>query len=166
MNHESRITNHEDRKLKLAAVWSFGLAALILALLAFTGCVSSGEPRPTNEARVASVVKVAAFVGTTEYLRDHPERRDKFELARDELRLLAADPALDMAKILAIAQRLPVKEMRDERVVLYVGAATLVLEEFGQGAWDLDRVQYLRPVALAMADGIDLAITTSSAPSN
>lgn len=130
-------------------------ASLLLCALAlnFPGCATA----PQTTARIASAGKVAAYVGTAEFLRAHPEARIGFEAARDSLRVLETSGHVDLAMLLAIVNRLPVKELRSERALIIVTAATILITDFG-GALPLEQLDNLKPVARAIREGIELGL--------
>lgn len=119
----------------------------------FTGCATS----PQTSQRIQSAAKIAAYVGGAEYLRAHPETRPAFTLARDELLTLSAAETLDFATLLAVVNRLPVKNLSNERTQMIVTVATITLSEYGE-ALPVDRLKELQPLAGALAAGLTLAL--------
>lgn len=131
---------------------------LSVALLLSPGCASLNNP--TTAQRVQSAAKIAAYVGTTEYVRAHPETKPAFVIARDELRVLATAEALDFATLLAVINKLPVKEIKNERATMVITVAGLLLSDYA-GSLPVDRLATLQPVAAAIASGIDLGLNPS-----
>lgn len=130
------------------------LSLSLVAVLFLTGCAST---TPQTSARVAKVAKLAAYIGTAEYLKAYPVSRPAFEVAHVELSNMAASPGIDMAQLLAVVQRLPVKNIQNDRVSMYITSSAIILSEFGDKL-PLDRLAELQPVAQAIADGIGLGL--------
>lgn len=135
-------------------IQALSLLTLLLALALFTGCSTT-----TDNQRLASAVKMAAYIGTSEYLLAHPESRPKFEAAERELFAMAGGESLDAVSLLAIAQRLPVKELKSERAAIYVTAAAVLISDYG-ATIPADQLGELKPIATAMGQGIQLALGT------
>jgi hypothetical protein len=121
------------------------------AMLA-TGCASIGR----NSSLVTSV-KVAAYTGTAVGLADHPEWRRGFEEAHADLALIEQAEVIDFVFVLAVVQRLPVKELKSDKAAILITAATILLSDYG-GSLPLDRLEELRPVVKAMREGIGLGL--------
>lgn len=121
----------------------------------FTGCTTIGSGPDLG--RIQKAAKLAAYIGATEYMRAYPVSRPGFVLAQTELAELAKSDGLDMAKLLAIVNRLPVKNINNERVQMYITSTAIILSEFGDKL-PLDRLAELQPVAQAIADGLALAL--------
>jgi len=130
------------------------LTILALAVL-LTGCTTT-SPQTVN--RVSSAAKLAAYIGATEYMRAYPVSRPAFELAQQELTRLSVAPSFDMADLLVIVNRLPVKNIKSERVQMYVTSSAILLQDFA-GKLPVDRLAELKPLAGALADGLTLALT-------
>lgn len=137
-----------------------GLLLLAVAVITpLTGCVS-GRVEP----RVISATKVAAYVGTSEYLRQVKEKNPdqlpgvlaKFDEAVAQLQAFEATENVDAATLVAIAQQFPIKELQSEQAAIYVTAATIVLEDFAEQI-AIEKIAELKPVAAAMRQGIQLA---------
>jgi len=138
------------------------IGALFLCAFAifFAGCASTPQ---ADAQRIQSAAKVAAFVGSSEYLRSHPETRAGFVLARDELLVIENSEHVDLTTLLAIVNRLPVKELKSDRATLIVTAATMLLSDYA-GSLPIERLDELKPVAKAIREGIDLALGPPSPP--
>lgn len=117
------------------------------------GCASN----PTTQKSIISTARVAAFVGTSEALVQHPEWQPKFELAAAQLATLEASTNLDAATLLAIAQQLPVKELKSDQARIYITAATLLISDYAS-AVPLEKIGELKPVAAAIREGITMAL--------
>lgn len=131
------------------------LACLLAAGLICTGCATVS---PTALQRIATTTKLAAYVGTSEYLTQHPEAADKFVLAANELDRLANATTFDWVDVMAVVHRLPVKELQSPRARLAITVATIVLEEYGAAPVSLDQLNQWRPVVAALRDGIRLGL--------
>jgi len=96
-------------------------------------------------------------VGATEYMRIHPETRPAFTLAKKELLTLSQAENLDWVTLLAVVNRLPVKQLENERAKMLITVATITLSDYA-GALPLDRLKELQPLAGALAEGLTLAL--------
>lgn len=137
------------------------LIGLLAMLAAFTGCKSF---TPADSARIASVSKQAATIGTREVLTAHPSYRAEFQEAADELHALASSPTIGVSDLLAIAQRLPVKELKSDTARLSFEGATLFISAIDVPELSADRVAQLQPIAQAIADGIIAGMPSVPAP--
>lgn len=142
-----------NSKIKITkSLFLLGAASLLCAMaLNFTGCHTL---TPADSARIATASKQAATIGTTEILKAHPEWRPQFQLAADELRQLASAPSIGVNDLLAIAQRLPVKELKSDTARLSFEGATLLISVIDVPTLPADRIAQLQPIAQAIADGI------------
>jgi hypothetical protein len=131
--------------------FALSLLASALCLLAI-GCQTTSETQ-----QLATATKMAAYIGTSEYLLAHPEARPKFEAAERELFALESAETIDAITILAIAQRLPVKELKSERAAIYVTAATVLLSDYG-ATIPVDQINELKPIVRAMREGVALGL--------
>ena len=125
-----------------------------------TGTGAPGAPAVDDKAVLASV-KLAAFVGTAEALRQQPEWRPAFLTASDAMLLLQQKDAIGLGDIYGILQQLPIKELKSDRAILYINAASIVLEEYDTGKVDISKVDKLRPVIKAINEGLELGLKTS-----
>jgi hypothetical protein len=125
---------------------------LVLVLVLGPGCATTSETQ-----QLATATKMAAYIGTSEYLLAHPEARPKFEAAERELFALESAETIDAITILAIAQRLPVKELKSERAAIYVTAATVLLSDYGATV-PVDQLDNLKPIVRAMREGVALGL--------
>jgi len=80
------------------------LTAALFISASLLGCKTTNSQQST--------IKLAAYVGTSEALLQHPEWKPKFEIAASDLYTLESSTNIDAASILAIASRLPVKELK------------------------------------------------------
>ncbi len=128
-------------------------SVLALSALTFTGCQTTA---PVAQ-RIQTAAKLAAYVGTKEYLRVHPEQRAGFVLARDLLVQIETSPTVDLPTLLAVVNKLPVKELKTERAQLIVSSATLLLSDYA-GQLPLEKLNELKPVAASIREGIELAL--------
>lgn len=131
------------------------LSAFLGCLLLFTACSTTGSAPDLT--RIKTSAKLAAYVGSSEYLRARPETRPGFVLALEALKEIEAAPTVDLTMLLAVVNRLPTKDLRSERAQMLITSATILLSDFG-GALPLERMAELRPVATAIREGIELAL--------
>jgi len=125
------------------------LTAALFISASLLGCKTTNSQQST--------IKLAAYVGTSEALLQHPEWKPKFEIAASDLYTLESSTNIDAASILAIASRLPVKELKSDRARIYVTAATLLISDYA-GTVPLEQIAELKPVATAIREGIELAL--------
>jgi len=152
------------RKILSALLSVTLLTTPVLVLPLLTGCASLGDGLSgSNAQRINTSVKLAAYLGTQAYLTKNPQTRPAFVLASGELRALAVADNIDAVSLLAIVNRLPVKQLESPQSKVIVTAATIILSDFA-GELQLDQLKQLQPVALAMADGIDLGLGTGTTP--
>lgn len=136
-------------KPKICSLLTVGVC--LLGLLAQPACTTTGQP---DVGRIARVAKQAATIGTTEVLTAHPEWLPQFQLAEKELRQLAASPTLSLDDLLAIIQRLPVKELKSQEARLSFEGATLLISAIDVPDLPADRLAQLQPIVLAISDGL------------
>jgi hypothetical protein len=143
-------------KLFTSIVLSLGL---VLAPFVLTGCKTTDNPeqQEKNIKRIASACKVAAYIGSSAYLAKHPENKGKFELAKNSLATLEGSETLDFTVLLAIVKQLPVEELKSPEATIAITSATLILSDYA-GELPLDRINELKPVVVAIREGIDLAL--------
>jgi hypothetical protein len=154
-----------------ALLLSLATSALLVTALAVScvGCKTVTDPATgethsaPDTAKIASLVKVAAYVGTSEGLRVHPEWREGFTAAADSLMLLETADTLDLADIMAIVDKLPVKQLKSEKAVLLITSGTILLQELGGDILPLDASQ-LQPLAKALREGVQLGLGQTPPP--
>lgn len=132
------------------------LATILICIIpiGFTGCAN-----PKG-------VKVAAYLGTSLALTEHPEWKPGFQLAYDELGVLENADTIGIAEVLTILNKLPVKELKSPQAIIVITATTILIQELG--ANDLTEVQTakLKPVVRDIRAGIKLALDNSFADYN
>lgn len=144
-----------------------GLFLVLALFLGFTGCATHPAAPGTPPSGVAdnravlAAVKLAAFVGTSEALRQEPSWNEGFRTASDALLLLSTKDALKLSDITSIVLKLPINELKSDRATLYITSASIVLEEYDAGTVDISRVAALRPVITALIEGIELGLKAS-----
>lgn len=126
-----------------------------IPLLLVASCVTTGEP---DTERISRAVKEAATFGTQEAVREHPEWRPHFVLARTELDLLAQMNEISVDSLLDVANRMPVQELSSDRARLIVGGAKLTIAIAGWSNVKLKQTEQVRPVVIALRDGIDAGL--------
>lgn len=127
---------------------------LFALLLIPTGCATT----PENVTRVASASKIAAYVGTAAALQQKPAWRPGFVTAVAELKALEASETIDFVTLLAIVNRLPIKELKSPEAVLIISGATLVLQEYGGQLVDIGQIEKIRPIVTAIRQGVELGL--------
>jgi hypothetical protein len=125
------------------------ILSISCVLMFVTGCASVGK----QPADYAPAVKQAALDGTILAIGEHPEWREHFLTAADELNVLANAPVINFQTVIDIANRLPVKELKSKDAKLAISGARIVLA-FVQVEVPLDKVEKYRPIVVALRDGI------------
>ncbi len=130
------------------------LTSLVLGFIALyaTGCAS------ITPQKVANVARAGAYAGTAASLAEHPEWRPGFVLAQQELSGLSISTNLDIAQIMAIVNRLPVKELHSQTAQIIITSTTLVISGLELPPIPADKVKDLNLIAQAIAEGIKLGL--------
>ncbi len=162
-------------KTKIGIFITVGVS--LLSLLALPACKTSSvvttNPDGTSTTnttkvldtvRVAAISRQAATVGTSEILAAHPEWRPQFQLAAEQLALLAKSPSLGLQDILTIAQQLPVKELKSQAARLSFEGATILISAIDVPQLPADRLAELQPIAKAISDGIMAGLPAVTPP--
>jgi hypothetical protein len=127
------------------------IATIALTAFLLTGCASLQNPQ--TQSRIQTGVKLAAYVGTVETLRQHPEYRAGFELALEQLKAMESGP-IDTIALLDIVNRLPVKELRSDRAQMIITAGTILLND-EIGSLPLEKLNDLKPVIASIREGVE-----------
>lgn len=112
----------------------------------------------TPTARQLGIIKQVAYNGTYFALQEKPLWRPGFVLAKQEFRAFSASTNdVGMTEIVAIINRLPVKELSSDKARLFVNNGVLLLEQVtGGSAIPAEKLATPRQIAGALADGIEL----------
>ena len=130
-----------------------------LLLIALFGVLAGGCSTLQNGGKsVVPAVKTATYVGTFYALKEHPEWRPGFELARRELGMLGEAQTIDFTTVLSIVNRLPVEELKSPEATLIITGATILLTEYSGDIIPLDRVEDVRPIVKALYEGVALGL--------
>lgn len=109
-------------KNRLLKIFSASIALLIIS----SGC--KAVPQERIESRVKLVTQIAAG----EALIEKPQWRIGFEQAAADLQVLESTDNVGIGNLIAIIERLPVKQLQSPRARLYIATGTsLILEESG-----------------------------------
>lgn len=103
-------------------------------------------------------VKTAAYVGSALALNEHPEWKDAFLKAHNDLAILEEAETIGLPEIMAILNRLPVKELQSKEARIAIVGTTLLIEEIGSPAINVETVNKLRPIVKQLREGIKLAL--------
>ena len=140
---------------------------LSVALVLANGCSTFGGGKANDAAQqLASMARVAAFVGASTYLQSHPEQRPAFEMARTAADSLLQSDSIDPLALREALAMLPVDELRGERSAIWCGAAQLLFENANGQTAPVQTPAQVKAFAAAIRDGLGLALggTASSAP--
>ena len=130
---------------------------LVASGLVLGGCATTGSGGKKDYSKV---IKTIVWAGTSYAIMEHPEWRESFELAANQLDLLATADTIDYTTVVAIIQALPVKELKSSEGILAITAVSLLLSDY-EGTIDLTKVEQVKPIVIALRDGIRLGIGTS-----
>lgn len=146
------------------------LGALVtLATISITGCktgpdgqktlnVPSGLSTLTNYTTVATI---AAKDGTFLALKSKPEWRPQFVQARDSLLVIARSEQVTLSSVIAIIQKLDVKQLKGETAQLIAGDVQIILEDTVNGkfaVFDKNQSADVAKLADAIARGITIGL--------
>lgn len=147
----------KQRTMNKRTFLTLGLLASLAGLS--TGCAILHNP--TTAQRAATTAKVAAYVGCYEHLQHHPEARLPWTVARDALFQLEGQETVDLVTLMAVVNRLPVKELKSPRAQMVITAATILLTDY-VGTIPAEDVGKLKPLVRAIKEGIDLGLGPSA----
>lgn len=135
------------------------LVALTIAIPVsqFTGCAILGGGDTPQLQRVITGSKIAAYIGTSEYLRQNPDKAERFAAVGRSLWTLEQAETFDAATFLAVVNQLPIKELKSPRAQIIITAATIVLTDYA-GSLPVEQFNNLKPVAKAIREGIELGL--------
>lgn len=134
--------------------------ALLLATV-LAGCTTVGDP---DIPRIALAVKEAATIGTSEAVRDHPEWRPHFEDVSNELELLEKQETITVGQLLEEINQLPVSELSSDRARLIMASARFTIAIAGWSDVELKQSEQVRPVIIALREGIDAGLASPMIP--
>lgn len=128
---------------------------ITIALITLLGCATTD----TNDfSKVLAMARLSAYLGTAESILSHPEWKPDFVLARDELKILETSDTVDLATLLAIMNRLPVKELKGEQTKIVITTFSLILQDAVFNIYPLEKTGSLQRVARALRQGIDIGL--------
>lgn len=140
------------------------IAALVLvSALVLTGCVTSTQLDPfgapvvvktVDIPRVAAVTKEVTTIGISLALANNADLLPKLQIAVQELDTLAASDTITPELIIAILDQIPIKQFRSPEGVIAFNSAKVVLVAAGWSNVDLVRIEQLRPIVVALRDGL------------
>lgn len=130
------------------------IAPLLLAIALLCGCATTPQTDTQKVARVATISRQAAFVGTKVYLQENPDARPYFVASAAALDVLLQSQNVTPEDFSKAMQGLPVKELQSDSGALIVGSAVVLYDAFLAEHVNLDANAYLRPVIAAVHDGI------------
>ena len=128
-----------------------------LLICALLGCSTTGGQPGGSNGSTEALIKVAAYVGTVEGIRQHPEWEPGFRLAAEELKVLETAEKVDFALVMAIVARLPVDKLQSSRATLLITAGTIMLDQFGKQI-DLSQADRMKAVVKSLREGIELGL--------
>lgn len=129
-------------------------AAFAIALILLPGCATFKDPHSVT----IRAIRSATATGTVLALAEHPEWREQFTAARDQLNALLKAGSLDFAQIQSIVAQLPVKELQGAEARIIISNAELILDDYVKEYTTLDKVAAVSVVAQAILDGLNKAL--------
>ena len=142
-------------------------ALLILAFLAFTaltGCTTGPDGKQRIDAKkVEPWARLAAYGGTRAMLVAKPETRPAFDVGAAALRaLVGEDWQAQQAALKAILAQFPVDQINDADIGIAVETFRDLFEQLIDGLGGVSdelKTKELSTIALALADGVERALT-------
>ena len=134
-----------------------------VALVAFTGCTTTtkldpfGEPvvvKTVDIPKVAAITREVTTIGIGLALANNPDLMPKLQVAVAELNALAVADTITPDLIIAILNQIPVKQFRSPEGVIAFNSARVILVAAGWSNVDLVRIEQLRPIVVALRDGM------------
>ena len=131
---------------------ALALSAILLTVALFTGCASLQK---VNSHAIAAeiIAKDATFFS----LKKHPEWSPYFEVARQDLDVLAKTEKVDVAALSEIVARLPIEELKNDEARLIIGDVGIILQNILPNDGTIIKEEHLnnvREVVIALRDGI------------
>lgn len=142
----------KTKSIIVLTVLSFVTSICIL----MSGCVN-GTPTPLT----LSVIRVAANSGVSVALVDRPDWRPQFVEARDELKTLLNAGSISGEQLKSILNRLPVKELKSTEARIVISNTTILFDDYIRQATEINRVAAVGDVALAIYDGLNVALEST-----
>jgi hypothetical protein len=117
-----------------------------------------------DAARIARASKQAAQDATVNLLTQHPEWLPDFQTAQSDLNILANSPSPSLNDLLAIVQRLPVKQLKGQTAQFSFEGATLILSAIDIPAMPAQAAADISTIARALSDGVAAGIANVPTP--
>lgn len=130
---------------------------LLITPLVLTGCKTTQPKQAQIEHQVQTLAQTAGAI----ILIENPNLRPGFSNAVDTLRLLELSTNnITITEVLAVIQRLNIKELRNEKAVLYINAGLLLLTSYSDvpTSVPLETSQNIRGIARSLRIGIQTAL--------
>lgn len=129
---------------------------LAVSSLTLTGCKTT----PPNQARVEQQIQILAQTAGTIILIEKPELRSGFSNAVETLNIIAnGTNEVSMIEVLAVVQRLDIKELRSEKAILYIGTGLLLLTQYDvPTSIPLEQSNNVRGIARSLSKGLSSAL--------
>lgn len=159
---------HKTSRRRIAPIT---VSIILFAIMALTfvvtpGCTTTGggggntPAREVDWKRLEPIFEVAAFTGTSLYLKEHPQDKPTFEGVVGILDALIVDPYVDPAKLSQALQKLPIKELNDSTGAIIVGS-TIILWEGYKAKLPVGveaQASVIRPLVVRVRNGIGVAL--------
>lgn len=129
--------------------------SLIATPLLVTGCKTT-QP---SQAKIENQVQILAQTAGTIILIEKPELRAGFSNAVESLNIIAnGTNEVTILEVLAVVQRLDIKELRSEKAILYVSTGLLLLTTYDvPTSIPLEESNNVRGIARSLAKGLTTA---------
>lgn len=156
-------------KNQIRILFGAALVAVFGAMLGLnTGCTTTQVIDPVTGAtntisrvdpqRVYVLAKGAASIGTTEALRQKPEWRDNFLVAKAELDKTINDGTIDGIRLREIMAQLPIRELHSDTARVAIQGATLLFDFATASAINIEKNEYVLAASRGVSEGIGQAL--------
>lgn len=149
---------------KINNIVVFLVTGALVLMAALQGCKTVNGKQQVDADRVAMILGQAAQLGTSYYLRAHPDQRQPFVLAEQALTRLVDTQNYDPVAFSDALQRLPVNELSGPNGSLYVSAAIVAWDQVAASATTLDKNELVKKSLIAVTAGLHKALAPPLAP--
>jgi hypothetical protein len=133
------------------------LLVSVLSLFTF-GCITTGD-----SSFLATTTQIVVKDGTYLYVSAHPETRPLFEAAAVSLDVLSKAEVVNFATALEIFKGLPFAKIENPVATLIISDVGLLLTHANVSV-PIGEIENLRPLIVAMRDGIQMGLSLKSKP--
>lgn len=136
--------------------------ALILSVIStlFAGCTTgTGSGGSVNWKSLEPAFEVAAYTGTKIYLIENPDKVPIFVVTVSVLDALVVDPEINVSKLTAALQELPIRELKDPKAAIIVGGSLVIWNAYKDRiSLGSSGAEVVRPITVRIRNGIGQAL--------